>query len=790
MRGFALLTLLLWQAAALAFVPDTAAPLLRADDLTAIDNAAQAQVRAGKIPGAVVLVGNGDRVLYRKAFGYRTKQPKKIAMTTDTLFDLASLTKVIATTTAVMQLVENQQLQLDDPIAKYWPEFAANGKAAITVRQALTHYTGLRPDLPTNNWSGYNTALAMIAAEQPQREPGSAYEYSDINFEILGELVQRISGQPLDIYCLQHIFQPLGMRDTGFKPIAAVHERIAPTVYWRKKIIWGQVNDPTAFAMGGIAGHAGLFSSADDLAIFARMLLHGGSYRDAQILKPETVAQITSPQALPDKTRQRGLGWNLEAPNDRGNTVIPRGFYGHTGYTGTSLWIDPITRTYVIILTNRVFPNDTGDVGPLRNQIADVVGSAIDAGVQRFAGAKTMIGNQTTPIVKDNARVSNDITKARNSNIVRSGLDMLASEQFAPLAGKRIGLITNQSGRDAQGRHAIELLQQTPGVQLVALFSPEHGLRGNLDEKIASGIDSKTGLPVYSLYGKNLRPTPEMLQGIDALVFDIQDAGVRFYTYITTLAYTMEAASAADIDFYVLDRPNPINAETVQGPMLDNAIRSFTAYYALPIRYGMTPGELALMYNGENHIGVKLHVIKMSGYQRDSWYDQTGLTWVNPSPNLRSLEQTALYPGVALIEGANVSVGRGTASPFEVFGAPWIDSKKLLAYLEKRKVAGVHFLATSFTPIESNYHHQRCQGVRIVLDNRNKLDAPALGVEIASALHQLYPKQFRLGDTLGMIGARATLNAIRDGEDPHSIVASWRDPLDNFRLLRAKYLLY
>lgn len=757
-------------------MPDSSAPLLRTDDLSAIDNASQAQVRAGKIPGAVVVIGSGDHVVYRKAFGFRATQPKKLPMTADTLFDLASLTKVIATTTAVMQLVEQGQLQLDDPIARYWPEFAANGKEAITVRQALTHYTGLRPDLPNNGWSGYRTALAMIAAETPVRAPGSAYEYSDINFEILGELVQRISGQPLDLYCQQHIFQPLGMRDTQFKPAAALHDRIAPTVYWHKKIIWGEVNDPTAFQMGGVAGHAGLFSSADDLAIFARMLLHGGSYRGATILKPETVAQMTSPQALPDKTRQRGLGWNLEAPNDKGNTVVPRGFYGHTGYTGTSLWIDPVTHTYVIILSNRVYPNDTGNVAPLRNQVADIVGAAIDTGTQRLA---SLDAASPTKAIPTHVALS-----------VRSGLDVLAGEQFAPLAGKRIGLITNHSGRDAQGRTAIELLRQTPGIKLAALFSPEHGLAGNVDEKVASGTDSKTGLPVYSLYGKTMRPTPEMLQGLDALVFDIQDAGVRFYTYITTLAYAMEAASAAGIDFYVLDRPNPINADTVQGPMLDNEIRSFTAYYPLPIRYGMTPGELAQLFNGENHIGAKLHVIKMNGYQRNSWYDQTGLSWVNPSPNLRSLDQTALYPGVALIEGANVSVGRGTASPFEVFGAPWIDSKKLQAYLQKRNVPGVHFLSTSFTPVESNYHHQRCNGVRIVLDNRNKLDAPALGIEIASALHQLYPKQFQLGDTLGMIGARATLNAIRDGEDPKLIVSSWRDPLENFIQLRAKYLLY
>jgi len=783
-KGFRVLTLLLLhcaalgQSAALAFVPDAGPAPLRPADFKSIDTLAQTQVRAGNIPGAVVLIGNNERTLYRNAFGFRAKQPQKLPMAENTLFDLASLTKVIATTTAVMQLVERGDLQLDQPIAHYWPDFGANGKDAITVRQALTHYSGLRADLPNGNWAGYRTAMAMIAAESPKQPPGSGYEYSDINFEVLGELVARVSGQPLDVYCLQHIFLPLGMHDTGFKPSASLRERMAPTTLWRKQINWGQVNDPTAARMGGVAGHAGLFSTADDLAIFARMLLHGGSYRGVTILHPDSVAQMTSPQVLPDKTRQRGLGWNLEAPltND-GSVVVPSGFYGHTGYTGTSLWIDPITHTFAIILTNRVFPDDKGNVGPLRSGVADTLASAIS----RAAAS--------TPIARDAGRELDQVIDTIPTT-VRSGLDMLAAEQFAPLQGKRVGLITNHSGRDAFGRHAAQLLQQTPGVQLVALFSPEHGLYGNVDAKVASSTDPNTGLPVYSLYGKTLRPTPEMLQGVDALVFDIQDIGVRFYTYITTLAYAMEAASAAGIDFYVLDRPVPIGGDRVQGPVLDRDIRSFTAYFPLPIRYGMTPGELALLFNNENHIGAKLHVIKMDGYQRARWYDETGLNWVNPSPNLRSLTQTVLYPGVALVEGANISVGRGTASPFEVFGAPWINSKKLAAYLSKRKIAGVEFLATTFSPLDNPYHQQRCGGVRIVLKDRNKLDAPALGIEITSALYRLYPDKFRLGDTLGMIGARSVLTAIKDGEDPRTIVADWQDPLDNFMRVRAKYLLY
>lgn len=781
-----LLTLLLCFTALCCGAQESSAPPLRAADLEHIDQIAQAQVRAGKIPGAVVLVGNGDRILYRKAFGYRAQQPKKLPMTTDTIFDLASVTKVIATTTAVMQLVEHGQLQLDDPIAKYWPEFAANGKAQITVRQALTHYTGLRPDLPLGgNWTGYRNALEMIAAEQPQRAPGSAYEYSDINFEILGELVRRVAGQQLDLYCQTHIFAPLGMRDTGFRPAGELHDRIAPTVYWRKKIIWGQVNDPTAFRMGGVAGHAGLFSTADDLALFARMLLNGGSLRGTTILGPATVAQMTSPQALPDRNRQRGLGWDLEAPlGHRNNILVPPGFYGHTGYTGTSIWIDPVTATYVIILTNRVYPNDTGDVVALRNGIADTVTAAL-----AVPGAQQMpIAAKPLSAIPLDARGS--ATSSPTTSEVQSGLDVIAAQRFAPLAGLRIGLITNHSSLDAQGRRAIDLLRKTPGIKLTAIFSPEHGLDGKLDEKIASSVEASSGLPIYSLYGKTLRPTPQMLQGVDALVFDIQDAGVRFYTYISTMAYCMEAAAAAGIPFYVFDRPNPINAEFVQGPVLDRDIKSFTAYFPLPVRYGMTPGELASLFNVENHIGADLRVIKMQGYQRTSWYDQTGLRWVNPSPNLRSLTQTALYPGVAMIEGANVSVGRGTGTPFEVFGAPWVDGRQLANYLNSRKIAGVEFTSTTFTPYESNYHHQLCHGVRIALENRNILDAPALGIEIASALHALYPQQFTLGDTLGMIGARSVLSAIRAGEDPRIIAANWQNPLADFRQMRAKYLLY
>ncbi len=281
---------------------------------------------------------------------------------------------------------------------------------------------------------------------------------------------------------------------------------------------------------------------------------------------------------------------------------------------------------------------------------------------------------------------------------VKPGIDVLASQNFAPLAGKNVGVITNHTGRSASGRSLVDILAHAPGVKLRAIFSPEHGLSGTLDEKVASGRDPATGLPVYSLYGNVKRPTPEMLRGLDALVYDIQDAGVRFYTYITTLAYSMEAAASHNLDFYVLDRPNPINAAAVQGPVLEPGLKSYVGYFALPVRYGMTVGEIAQLFNQENHIGARLHVIKMSGYRRDLWFDQTGLTWVPPSPNLRTMTQTTLYPGVAMVESSNISVGRGTTSPFEVIGAPWVSGTQLANYLNARQIPGISFTPISFVP--------------------------------------------------------------------------------------------
>jgi uncharacterized protein YbbC (DUF1343 family)/CubicO group peptidase (beta-lactamase class C family) len=743
----------------------------------------------GKLPGAVILVGHDGSVAYRRAVGYRRLVPRKLPMRMDTMFDMASCTKIVATTTAIMQLFQEGTIRLDDPVSEYWPEFAANGKQYITVRELMTHYSGLPPDLDLNyDWSGYDTAMQMIVDTAPIVPPGTRFIYSDINFETLGELVHLISGEPLNVYCERHIFKPLGMTSTMFVPPASLRYRIAPTQHvdgTTGPILWGEVHDPTARRMDGVAGHAGLFSDARDLSIFCQMLLNGGTYHGVHILDRLTVEKMTTPQSPVDKMAVRGLGWDIASPfsSNRGQ-LFPVGSFGHTGFTGPSLWIDPVTRTYVVFLSNRVHPNGRGDVVALRSMID----TAIAAALGPVSDQKILDSHKSLTGYYELMR-SYRVSGLRNGN-VRTGIDVMEKENFAPLKGLRVGLITNETGVDSEGRRTIDLLNHAPGVQLKAIFSPEHGLWGKEDSAVASSTDPATGLPVYSLYGETRRPTAQMLQGLDALVFDIQAVGVRFYTYITTMGYALEEAAKNHLTFYVLDRPDPIGGSIVEGPILDWDLKSFVGYFPLPIRYGMTLGELAEMFNGEEHLGANLHVIEMQGWERTDWYDETGLRWRNPSPNLRSLTETILYPGVGMVEGANVSVGRGTDTPFELLGAPWIDGKWLAVYLNSRGIQGVRFLPVDFTPQSSKFAGQVCHGVQIYLVDRQALDAPELGIELASALYQLFPRNFDLDKTLPLIGSRWVLDDIRGNVDPNRIEYLWQQLLTNFRKTRANYLLY
>ncbi len=758
--------------------------------LGVLDSIVQGAIHSGQIPGAVVLVWHNGAVVYRKAFGSRSLEPRREAMTVDTIFDLASLTKAVATTTAAMQLVQRGEIRLNDPVAKYIPEFAQNDKDDITVRELLTHHSGLREDLDlTEAWQGRDTAFRMAYAEKPVFPPGSRFLYSDINFIVLGALVERVSGTTLDRYCATNIFTPLQMTRTRFVPPAAWGPRIAPTQYDEQgKMLRGVVHDPTARRMGGVAGQAGVFSTADDLSKFAQALLNGSA-----VLPSLMVEKMTTPQQPPTSQSLRGLGWDIDSPfsTNRGE-LLPVGSFGHTGFTGTSLWIDPSTQTYIILLTTAVHPRGKGTAVALRSKVATAVVAALSLTVSEREALrwKTLTGYNEAQTAARRLAVRN--------GAVQTGIDVLEAHNFDVIRGsagkKKIGLLTNQTGVDSQGRRTIEVLAQAPGVSLEAIFSPEHGVTGALDATdIGNSRDAATGVPVYSVYGATdaaRRPPLEILKQLDAVVVDIQDAGTRLYTYETTLGYFLEATAKAGIEIIVLDRPNPITGSFVQGPVSDSGRESFVNYFSVPVRHGMTMGELAKMFNAERNINAKLTVVPMEGWMRGDWYDSTGLAWINPSPNLRSLTEATLYPGVGLVEGTNVSVGRGTDTPFELLGAPWINGRQLAAYLNARNISGARFVPTSFTPSASTYAGQKCEGVNIVLIDRNAFDAPKLGIELASALHKLYPEQFHLERMIELLLNQAAYDAISQGQDSQRIADDWREALEKFQQLRQKYLIY
>jgi uncharacterized protein YbbC (DUF1343 family)/CubicO group peptidase (beta-lactamase class C family) len=763
--------------------------------LSAVDAVIEQSIHEGTIPGAVLLIGHNGRVVYRKAYGERSLEPRREPMTLDTIFDLASLTKVIATTPAMMQLIERGKVRLNDPVAKYLPEFAQNGKEDITVRQLFTHYSGLEPDLDLKNpWEGKQIAYSMAFAETPQDPPGAKFTYSDINFITLGALIERVSGETLDDYTQRHIFLSLKMLHTRYIPSAAWRPKIAPTQYDENEhMLRGVVHDPTARRMGGVAGHAGLFSTADDLAKFAQALLNGGD----GILNPLSITKMTSPEEPPNAPVLRGFGWDIDSPfsSNRGD-FLPIGSYGHTGFTGTSLWIDPTTQTYIILLTNAVHPRGKGNAIALRSKVATAVAAALPL----TANEKDAL--RWKAITGYNEALSGARRVSTRNGAVKNGIDILEAHNFDVLQNvlqnpgrkKKIGLVTNQTGLDANRLRTIDVLVKAPGVSLDAIFSPEHGVTGRLDTThVGDTKDEVTGIPVYSVYGGTdaaRRPSLDVLNQLDAIVFDIQDAGARFYTYETTLGYFLEATAKSGIELIVLDRPNPITGSFVQGPVSDAGHENFTDYWAVPIRHGMTLGELAKMFNTERNLNAKLIVVPMEGWQRGDWFDSTGLEWTNPSPNLRSVTEAALYPGVAVIEGTNISVGRGTDTPFELVGAPWIKSREFAAYLNARAIIGVRFVPTTFTPTSAVYANQKCEGVNIVLTDRNALDAPELGIELASALRKLYSANYKIDRITELLMNQSVYDALVAGQDPRRLAQDWQEGLEKFEAIRKKYLIY
>jgi uncharacterized protein YbbC (DUF1343 family)/CubicO group peptidase (beta-lactamase class C family) len=761
-----------------------------APNLAVLDSIVLDAIHDREIPGAVLLVGHNGQVVYRKAFGNRALEPRREPMTVDTIFDIASLTKVVATTTAVMQLVQKGEVRVNDPVAKYIPEFAENGKDDITVRNLLTHFSGLREDVDLDPpWQGRDAGFRLAFAEKPVYPPGSRFLYSDTNFITLGALVERVTGSTFDQYCARKIFAPLQMSHTRFLPPAAWRPKIAPTEYDEQgKMLRGVVHDPRARRMGGVAGHAGLFSTADDLSKFARALLSG-----SPILAGEMVEKMTTPQQPPTAQILRGFGWDIDSPfsSNRGD-LLPVGSFGHTGFTGTSMWIDPTTQTYIILLTNAVHPRGKGSAIALRSKVATAVAAALPLTVTE----KDELHWQSITGYNEAQTAARRV--ATRNGAVQSGIDVLEAHNFdvlrASAGKKKIGLLTNQTGIDSQGRRTIDVLAQAPGVSLDAIFSPEHGVTGELDTTdMANSKDAATGVSIYNVYGAKdaqRRPSIDVLKTVDAVVFDVHDVGSHFYTYEATLGYFLEAAAKAGIEMIVLDRPNPITGSFVQGAIPDPGRESFVNYFPVPVRHGMTMGELAKMFNTERDINARLTVVPMDGWMRGDWYDATGLRWINPSPNMRSLNEATLYPGVGLVEGTNVSVGRGTDTPFELLGAPWIKGTELAQYLNARNISGVRFVPVTFTPSTSNYSGQKCEGVNIFVVERNALDTGELGIELASALHKLYPEHYHMERMIELLCNQSVYDAIAAGQDPRRIAEDWREPLEKFLQLRQKYLIY
>jgi len=735
-----------------------------------IDQLVAEALAQGKLPGCVVVIGRGSGVAYEKAFGSRAVLPDQEAMTLYTIFDLASLTKPIATATALMVLAEQGKVDLDARVARYVPEFRSHGKDAITLRQLLTHVSGLPAETPVADFEhGRTRAMKHIMALSLKAPPGTKFVYSDVGFLVLEEVIRRVTGGDLAKFADAAIFRPLGMNETGFLPSADVRPRIAPTEKRNDAWMRGEVHDPRAHRLGGVAGHAGLFSTAKDLSRYARMVLGAGALDGVRLLSADTVRKMLAPHDVPGGIR--ALGWDMQSTYsaNRG-AALSRRAIGHGGYTGTSLWIDPEQDLFVMFLSNRVHPDGKGSINALAGAIATLAGSTL---------APT-----EAPVVAPRFAL---------------GIDVLAADDFARLRGLRFALLTNDSARNRDCVRTTDVLAGRRDRSLVALLSPEHGLSASRDERIEDGVDAKTKLPIGSLYGGALSPRTSRTAGprpvtlppaIDAVVVDLPDVGARFFTYASTLHATMRAAAERGLRVIVLDRPNPIDGVDVAGPLLKASEMSAVNHHPLPVRHGMTMGELAEMMNADEHLGLRLEVVRMARYDRRLYFDQIGLTWWPPSPNLRTVGATVLYAGVALLEATNVSVGRGTDTPFEVVGAPWIDGRALADELVRAGLAGVSFEATSFTPSENRHKGELCHGIRLHVDDRAVFEPVRTGLAMALALRKLHPKDWDGTRLRRMVGDPAVAQAILDRRPLSEVEALWQDDLDIFRAKRAKYLLY
>ncbi|MFW5740273.1 MAG: serine hydrolase, partial [Myxococcota bacterium] len=544
-------------------------------------------IDAGDVPGCVVITGSRDRVLTRRAFGLRAVSPIREEMTLGTVFDLASLTKPIVTASSVLLLSEKGLLDLDALVSIWLRPFRTMDKRSITVRMLLTHTSGLPA---ANHLSHYGPdpeqVLQQIGGLRLRFEPGDGYLYSDVGYIVLGMLVSEVSGMSLSAFASRHLFQPAGMGRTRFRPRDARH--IAPTEPAGGRMLRGEVHDPRARRMGGEAGHAGLFATADDLAKFAQLLLRGGVGQGGRVFDASTVGTMWKPDG--HASRPRTLAWDVVRvwdPKRKRSRVT----FGHGGFTGTYLWLDPEEGRFFLLLSSRLHPAGKGKAGPLRTALR-----------------KHALATAFEPPVA-------------------TGIDVLRSEGFARLAGKRIALLTHDAARDARGRRTVDLLREASEVDLVVLFAPEHGMSAKGEGHIADAVDARTQLPVVALFGPRRAPQRTWLDRVDAVVVDLQDAGVRFYTYASTLLRTMRAAWARGKDVVVLDRPNPLGGLIVEGPVPDAEANDWLHPLAIPLRHGLTLGELSLLAASDWSSPQRPRVVRLRGWDRNMLFDDTSLPW-------------------------------------------------------------------------------------------------------------------------------------------------------------------
>jgi SSS family transporter len=868
---------------------------VKAPDFRGVSTQLSDAVAAHRPPGAVVLIGHGGRVVFEQAYGDRKLagepgldgQPSAAEpMTEDTIFDMASLSKCLSTAIAVMQLYEQGKVQFDDPVENYLPGFNAGHdpeRAKVTVRMLLTHTSGEAPDVDLKDAWGLAAPDFMQGVHRAlttplMSAPGEVFRYSDINFVLLGYMVQVLSGEPLDVYAQEHIFKPLGMTETRYLPVAKAcgpHRVVGAAIAWAPapkgresfacpkgdwstsllariapeahddeakadpatnpdydRLLRGTVHDPTTRRMGGVAGHAGVFSTAHDMSLFAQALLDRLAGRPSNFpLKQSTLELMVAPQqpghaagqvaaanaaeraAIAAGTKPaaaglaphypavqgqdlRGFGWDIDTAFSKPRGVVfPIGSFGHTGFTGTSLWMDPGSDTYVILLANAIHPRGNPPISNLRGEVATAAAQALGLYGSASASGETFRPSATL-----------------------TGIDVLEAEHFSPLVGGSghanhplaLGVLTNQTGMDRTGRRTVDILatdlpKVVPGAKLATIFSPEHGVFGKQDSMHVEAEVDATGLRVTSLYGPtevDKRPSHEELKDLDAVVIDLQDAGVRFFTYDTVTGYFLEAAAKEKTEFHhdlkivVLDRPDIFGGEQVQGPVSDNdlttGVAAYIDYMPLPVRTGMTIGELAKYIAGVKHLDVDLTVVPMKSWSRRQYFDETGLPWTNPSPNLRTL--AVAYPGLGFLDYSPVSVGRGTDTPFELFGAAWMRAAEVAAALNARHIPGVNFAGTTTSVAENAnhypFHGKTIDAVRIEVTDRRVLDSPEMGVEIVSLLHRMYPAQFDVEKTLRLIGSRSTVEAIERGDDPRSIAEGWAAKLAAYVEARQPFLLY